>query len=1092
MKIGSRALVLLLGAAILLPAAHQVQPGHVPLYFEPNEGQAHASVQFLSQGVYLGPAKAAIHTGEGKPVVMSLVGTRKSVQAEGLDLQPGITSYFIGNDPKKWRSGVPHYAKVQYKGVYPGIDVVYYGNAEGRLEYDFLLAPGANPDQIELAYNYPVFANENGGLEIADVHQNRPRVYQNGREITCAYHITDNQRVHFALGAYDHSQIVTVDPVLVYSTYLGGPGYDYGTGIKVDTNGNAYITGSIRSFVSPQLNPFQQTSGFSQNAYVIKLSAKGDAILYYAILGGDTDTYGHDIALDSSGTAVIIGTTSSLNFPIKNAVQSQYGGGFNDAFVTRISSDGRSLVFSTYIGGPNADQGSAVTSDASGNTYIAASIANARDLPTKNAFQPSPPGGLDGYVAKLSAAGNLLYATYLGGSGLDGLSGISVGADGSAYITGSTSSDDFPVLNGYMSARPLLGSSNLSAFVTKLSANGALMYSTFVTGRSFSSGNRIVVDLQGRVFIEGVVYGPDFPVKNAAQPIYAGGGSDRVIFCLDASGSNLVFSTFLGGSADEYGTGDIALAPDGGVYVVGYTNSSDFPVKNPIDHYHRGGSYNREGFISRLAPAGDVLMFSTTLGGTEDDSLEAVAVDQNGNIYATGSTWSNDIPLQNALQLTRGGLDDIWLVRLSPDAPFQSPFGVTPSVLPLRFVIGGAVPSAQNITITSGVSGQPFTATSDAKWLIVSPGQSTTPATLTVSVNPSGLSAGLYSGTIRIDAQTAVQVSLTVLNPAAVVSSVSPSAIPPGSNDTSVTITGSGFINGAVVQFSGNSVGLPTTFLNATTLQAVVNKGLAAAAATYTLVVVNPQSAPSQPLQVTIGTPIPAISALTNAASYATGGVAPGEIISLFGTGLGPLAGVPLSLTPTGLVSTTLGGTQVLFDGIQAPLIYVRADQVSAIAPYAIGDGRATTHVIVQYNGQVSAVFTVPIVGSAPALFTADASGRGQGAILNEDGSVNSLSNPAAKGSVVVLYGTGEGATDPPGVDGKLAVDVLPKPTLPVTVSVDGKDAQVLYAGAAPTEVAGVIQVNVFLPNGVRSGEVPVVLEVGGLASQPQVTLIVQ
>ena len=200
---------------------------------------------------------------------------------------------------------------------------------------------------------------------------------------------------------------------------------------------------------------------------------------------------------------------------------------------------------------------------------------------------------------------------------------------------------------------------------------------------------------------------------------------------------------------------------------------------------------------------------------------------------------------------------------------------------------------------------------------------------------------------------------------------------------------------------------------------------------------------------------MPAVEAVINSARYGTGAVAPGEVISLFGTGLGPVAGVPLSLTPTGLVNTTLGGTQVLFDGIPAPLIYVRADQVSAIVPYFIGDGRANTRVAVQYNGQTSAVFTLPVAGSAPALFTADASGRGQGAILNEDGSVNSLSNPAAKGSVVVLYGTGAGATNPPGVDGKLATDALPRPTVPVAGSVAGRDAQVRYAGAGAGGVAG-------------------------------------
>jgi uncharacterized protein (TIGR03437 family) len=198
-----------------------------------------------------------------------------------------------------------------------------------------------------------------------------------------------------------------------------------------------------------------------------------------------------------------------------------------------------------------------------------------------------------------------------------------------------------------------------------------------------------------------------------------------------------------------------------------------------------------------------------------------------------------------------------------------------------------------------------------------------------------------------------------------------------------------------------------------------------------------------------------------------------------------------LSLTAAGLVSTSLNGVQVLFDGVPAPLIYVRSDQVSAIVPYEVA-GRVTTQVAVGYNGQVSASLTVPVTDSVPALFTSDASGKGQGAILNQDTTVNSPSNPAAQGSVVVLYGTGEGATDPPGVDGQIAGSVLPKSKLPVSVTIDGKDAVVMYAGAAPSEVAGVIQVNVLLPDGVKSGPVPVVLKVGLNTSQAGVMLAVQ
>ena len=287
------------------------------------------------------------------------------------------------------------------------------------------------------------------------------------------------------------------------------------------------------------------------------------------------------------------------------------------------------------------------------------------------------------------------------------------------------------------------------------------------------------------------------------------------------------------------------------------------------------------------------------------------------------------------------------------------------------------------------------------------------------------------------------------------------------------------------------STELATKFIDSGALQFSLAKDFFTLSGAYSVNVVTPQTAPSGPLTFIVGAPALALRAITNAGSYANGAVAPGEIISLFGTNMGPATGTGLSLTAAGLVSTSLSGVQVLFDGFPAPLIYVRSDQVSAIVPYEVA-GRVTAQVTLVYNGQTSAPLTVPVTDSAPALFTADASGKGQGAILNQDSSVNSPSNPAAKGSVVVLYGTGEGATDPPGVDGQIAGSVLPKPKLPVSVTINGKDAVVLYAGAAPSEVAGLIQVNVLLPDGINSGSVPVVLRVGSATSQAGVLVSVQ
>ncbi len=622
--------VLLLSAVtgLLLGDPKPVQLGHVPLYFEPNEGQAHASVQFLSQGVYLGPARAAIQTGKGKPIVMSLVGARQSAQAEGLDLQPGITSYFLGNDPKKWRSGVPHYAKVRYRGVYPGIDIVYYGNTRGQLEYDFVLAPGADPARIEIAFNQPVHEDERGDLKIAGIRQKRPEVYQRNREILARYHLTAQHRIRFALAAYDHSQPLTVDPVLQYSTYLGGPGNEGAAATAVDTGGSVYITGSARAPTQPSLNPFQQTAGLNFNAYIIKMSPTGN-LAYYVFIGDQYEA-GNSIAVDSMGAAWIAGETRSFGFPTKNPIQASYGGGFNDAFITKVAPDGKSLAFSSYLGGQSYDVGEGIALDPNANAYVALQTSGSRLPVSKNAFQQFPSAGIDAYVVKLSPLGIVSWGTYIGGSSLDAVQGIAVDNSGHAYIVGFTASDDFPTTKkAFQTIRANLGSPFGSAFITKLETDGtALAYSTFVSGRSASQANQVAVDATGNAYLAGYSAGPDFPIKNAIQPIYAGGDNDGIVAELAPAGDALVFSTFLGGSNSEYGCCGIALGVDGSVYLTGHTTSRDFPVKNSLQPFKAAGTpTSGNAFIAQLTPSGQAMTFSTVFGGSGNDWGTSIAVD---------------------------------------------------------------------------------------------------------------------------------------------------------------------------------------------------------------------------------------------------------------------------------------------------------------------------------------------------------------------------------------------------------------------------------------------------------------------------------
>jgi uncharacterized protein (TIGR03437 family) len=1055
----------------------------LPLFFEPNVGQSHPSVQFLSRGAYLGSDRAAIQVGDDGPVVMTLAGAR-AVRAEGLDLQPGITSYFLGNDPGKWRSGVPHYARVRYRNVYPGIDLIYYHNAKGRLEYDFVVSPGADTGAIQLSYNRPVRTDSNGDLLIAGVRQKRPRVFQDGREIACDYLLRGAKQVRFALAKYDRSRPLIVDPVLEYSTYLGGPGYDYGQGIAVDASGSAYITGLSRAPTQPGLDPFQQPEGLNYNAFVIKMAPGGSGLIYYVFIGDQFED-GNAIAIDSTGAAVITGETRSLNFPTKNPFQATYGGGFNDGFVSKVSPDGLSLVFSSYIGGPSYDLGTGVAVDPTGSAYVSMQTARS-SLPTNSdAFQRTLSGnGYHLYVFKLSPAGSITWGTYLASSGNEiGLTGIAVDSTGHVFLAGCTDSADFPTTeNAFQPTFPATAADVQIAFVSKLEPDGTgLVYSTFLGGTSGSGAEWVAVDASGSAYVGGTVEGQDFPIKNAIQTNYGGGINDGFVAELTPGGDALVFSTFLGGSGDEYNCCSVALGPNGAIYVGGHTTSQDFPVKNSIQPFRAAGTLlSGQGIFAQFNPGGS-LVLSSFLGGSTDTWVAGIASDASGAIYLTGQTSDSDFPLMNPFQKTNGGLTDIFITKVKPDTLPPSPFSATPIVLPAQFVIGGAAPASETITVNSSPPGQAFTATVDAKWLSVSSSSLVAPATLTVSIDTSGLAPGPYTGTVHIDAQTAVAVNLLVFNPAPVVTSVAPAAIAPDSNDTTVTITGSGFVSGAVLEFANLLSPFPTTFVNSSTLTAVVAKSWTTMPASFLLVVVNPQSLPSQTFSLTIGILSPQVQAVTNAASFAAGIVAPGEIATIFGGNLTASSGIQL-VSSVPLPKTFLD-VSVMVNGSAAPLFAVDnvngQQQINFQVPWEVVSG-STAGIVVTGNGTSSAPLRVPVSVAQPGIFAYNASGQSFGAILHANFQLADAAHPVKGGETVLIYCTGLGAVSSPPGDGAAGNGQATKAAASVTIG--GVNAAVSFSGLAPGFV-GLYQVNAGVPTGLASGNQPVVLLIGGASS---------
>jgi len=418
--------------------------GKLPLSFEVNHGQADARVKFLSRTggytLFLTGDEAVLTLRGGKAdtnkakiagiahplksgmavpraggvLRMKLRHANPAAKVTGADELAGTSNYFIGNDPAKWRSNVPTYAKVKYEGIYPGIDLVYYGN-QRQLEYDFIVAPGADPRRIEFDVRGAkrIRRDEHGDLVLkmgeGEIRLHKPVVYQekNGarQEIAAQYAITEQNRVGFEVVGYDSGRPLYIDP-LIYSTYLGGSGDDTGYGIAVDSAGNAYVTGYTSSTDFPTMNPLQPTyGGGAYDAFVAKINAEGSALVYSTYLGGSNDDQGNRIAVDSAGNAYVTGTTSSTNFPTMNPFQAANGGG-TDAFVAKLNSPGTALVYSTYLGGSDNDFGYGIAVDSSGNAYVTGGTYST-DFPTKNPLQATFGGGLsDAFVAKINATGS--------------------------------------------------------------------------------------------------------------------------------------------------------------------------------------------------------------------------------------------------------------------------------------------------------------------------------------------------------------------------------------------------------------------------------------------------------------------------------------------------------------------------------------------------------------------------------------------------------------------------------------------------------------------------------------------------------------
>jgi uncharacterized repeat protein (TIGR01451 family) len=759
--LGGPGLVTLADNATLKPAPAATKPVplgqilHLPIHFEKNEGQTEPQVQFLARGpgytLFLGSADALLslrsnpstgqevdagkrstrHGGNSQAVLrMSLRGGNPQAKVEGLEQLPGTASYFLGNDPQRWHAGIPMYSKVRYEEVYPGIDLVYYGD-QRQLEYDFVVGAKAEPSRIGLRFTGAehLEIDSRGDLIIhlggGTVRLPKPLAYQktvSGRkEVPASFKLREPDQVAFELGAYDSNQQLVIDPQLLYSTYLGGSGDDFANGVAVDTSGNVYVMGDTTSPNFPTHNAFRSTMPGLDNIFVTKFNASGTALVYSTYLGGSSNDLSGGIALDNSGNVYVTGQTTSPNFPTKNPFQSA-NAGLNDVFVSKLGPFGTNLLYSSYLGGAADEGGIAIAADNSGIAYVTGytfSLGTGTGaFPTtpSQAFQRQNGGGSDAFVAKfnttLSGSASLVYSTFLGGTSDEQGNGITFDSGGNAYVVGEVDAypnydvnpptppqSNFPLLKPFQSlfnqgySNPWTAGTS-DGFLTKLNAAGtALLFSTFLGGAFDEAAYGVTLDSSGRIYIVGETDSTNFPVTPTAAQLQIAGDSDfpdpdAFVVSFQANGTNLYYSTYLGGSGYETGEGyrfGIAVDRFGQIYVTGQTASYDFPLTVGADQTNSLAA--ADSFITKINPAApgpNGIVYSTLLtgdsdvtGGEADSRGIAIAVDSSANFYVAGITSSTNFLVTNAFDGTfNGGFRDSFVAK------FSSPPDLSVSMFP--------------------------------------------------------------------------------------------------------------------------------------------------------------------------------------------------------------------------------------------------------------------------------------------------------------------------------------------------------------------------------------------------------------------------
>jgi uncharacterized protein (TIGR03437 family) len=642
---------------------------------------------------------------------------RQDARIEGVEPLASRSNYFVGNSSARWRTNVANYERVRVTGLFSGVDLEFYGTA-GKLEYDFVVHPGAAPDSIAFQIDGPhrMRVDASGDLILSRGRQRirwrAPSLYQtaSGKRspVEGGFVIAKGNWVRFRVGKYDRAHNLVIDPALGYASYLGGSGKEFARSVVTDSAGNVYVAGATTStnlaVTSGGLQPLR--SG-PPDAFVAKFSPSG-TLIYMTYLGGSQIDYATGIAVDAAGNAYVTGMAASFDFPVStSAYQKTFAGsGGNvcqragDAFVSKLNPSGSQLLYSTYLGGRRDDIAVAVAIDSAGNAYIAGSTLSTDFPTTPGAYQSMFRGfggqtgkpicndqpwfnSGDAFVAKLNPTGSqLVFSTYVGGSLDDTALAVAVDSSQNVYVGGLTISKDFPVTPGALQGK--FGGIEPQneyywwgdGFVAKLNSTGTLIYSTYLGGSGDDTITSMYAASDGTLWVAGSSTSLNFPVTaNAVQKTYAGYSilplnieqliGDATLTHINASGTALLYSTYLGGSQNDLATA-VTVDAAGLVYVAGFTESMDFPLTANAVQSRLAGSggsnlYFRfgDGFVSVIDPSSPKLVYSSYFGGSQDDELYGLALDGAGGVWATGSTLSLDLPVtSNATQRAYGGQRD--------------------------------------------------------------------------------------------------------------------------------------------------------------------------------------------------------------------------------------------------------------------------------------------------------------------------------------------------------------------------------------------------------------------------------------------------